>query len=174
MIFIFGNVMFHVFVDFGSCVGHWPWTTTKTTLWWISRAGHLGSPAKVEIYGWWSRCPSWTSTTAPTYGRIPSGIGFWISMLEILEFRQMVYLVDGVLINLCIPVGFYKCKSWGFLGFDEVQDLLVLKAESMLFLWDIFSQQNLGESLVSMAFLSRNPWVCGWYGRSHRRLKNGW
>jgi len=30
----------------------------------------------------------------------------------------------------------------GFLGFDEVQDLLVLKAESMLFLWDIFSQQN--------------------------------
>jgi len=30
----------------------------------------------------------------------------------------------------------------GFLGFDEVQELLYLKAPSMLFLWDIFSQQN--------------------------------
>eukprot|EP00439_Symbiodinium_sp_Y106_P066332 s2250_g10.t2 len=30
----------------------------------------------------------------------------------------------------------------GYLGFEEVQDLLCLKAPSMLFLWDIFSQQN--------------------------------
>lgn len=30
----------------------------------------------------------------------------------------------------------------GFLGFDEVQEVLNLKAPSMLFLWDIFSQQN--------------------------------
>jgi len=30
----------------------------------------------------------------------------------------------------------------GFLGFEEVQDLLFLKAPSMLYLWDIFSQQN--------------------------------
>ncbi|CAJ1366765.1 unnamed protein product [Effrenium voratum] len=30
----------------------------------------------------------------------------------------------------------------GFLGFEEVQELLCLKAPSMLFLWDIFSQQN--------------------------------
>eukprot|EP00913_Durusdinium_trenchii_P021670 g20361.t1 len=32
----------------------------------------------------------------------------------------------------------------GFLGFDEVQEVLNLKAPSMLFLWDIFSQQKLG------------------------------
>ena len=55
-------------------VGHWPRTTTKTTLRWISRAGHLGSIAKVEIHGWWSRCPSWTSTHfLRTYGRIAWG-----------------------------------------------------------------------------------------------------
>lgn len=142
-------------------IGHWPRTTTKTTLRWISRAGHLGSIAKVEIHGWWSRCPSWTSTHfLRTYGRIAWGaldeLDFivwkfpWISS-DGLSCRwrfDLVYSVESKKILLC--------KSWGFLGFDEVQDLLVLKAESMLFLWDIFSQQNLGKSLFPWFFVEKS------------------
>ena len=100
------------------------------------------------------------------------------------KFHQMVYLVDSCRWRFdlvysveskkrfsCYTVSFYKCNSWGFLGFDEVQDLLVLKAESMLFLWDIFSQQNLGEGLFPWLFVEKSLglWMIG-NERSHR----GW